>query len=392
MLTDSELRTLISDIESDRIERTVSVNNKDKFAEAICAFANDLPNHRRPGYLMIGVNNSGEVTGIEVSDELLLNLSALRSDGNIQPLPAMTVEKRSLPGGNIAVVEVQPSDLPPVRYRGRIYVRVGPRKAIATEQEERILAERRAMYARTFDARPVREATLGDMSLALFAAYRQQVVSSDIIAENHRTTEEQLASLRFYDLRAASPTAAGILLFGSNPRYFLSGAYIQFLRIKGTTLTDELLDQAEISGDLLSVLRELDGRVKAGIMTSLVPVSALREKQVPDYPEIAIRELLVNGLMHRDYESNTPVRFYWFDDRIEIHNPGGLYGEVTLETLMRRSSYRNPIVAEAMKTLGYVNRFGYGIQRAQKALTELGKPAAEFEADQQTFAVIIRRS
>ena len=95
--------------------------------------------------------------------------------------------------------------------------------------------------------------------------------------------------------------------------------------------------------------------------------------------------------MHRDYESNTPVRFYWFADRIEIQNPGGLYGEVTLDSLTRRSSYRNPIIAEAMKALGYVNRFGYGIQRAQKALRDNAQPDAIFAGDHHALDVTIMR-
>jgi ATP-dependent DNA helicase RecG len=139
-----------------------------------------------------------------------------------------------------------------------------------------------------------------------------------------------------------------------------------------------LLDQAEISGDLLGVLRELDIRIKTGITTRLMAVSPLKEKLIVDYPEWAICEILMNAVMHRDYQSNTPIRFYWFSDRIEIHNPGGLYGEVTPENYTRNNSYRNPVIAVALKSLGYVNRYGYGIQRAQKLLADNENPPAEF--------------
>jgi ATP-dependent DNA helicase RecG len=142
---------------------------------------------------------------------------------------------------------------------------------------------------------------------------------------------------------------------------------------------------------LLRVLRELDTRLKTNIHSTLQTLSTLREKLVPDYPDVAVRELLLNAIMHRDYQSNTPVRFYWFSDRIEIQSPGGLYGEVTKDTLTRRNSYRNPVVAEAMKALGYVNRFGYGIQRAQAALADNGNQPAEFEIDDKVFLVIIRK-
>ena len=95
--------------------------------------------------------------------------------------------------------------------------------------------------------------------------------------------------------------------------------------------------------------------------------------------------------MHRDYQSTTPVRFYWFSDRIEIQSPGGLYGEVTRDTLNRRNSYRNPVLAEAMKSMDYVNRYGYGIQRAEELLRANGNPAPDFQIDDKVFLVTVRR-
>ena len=391
MLTEAQLVELLSDLESDRIERTESANHTDKFCQAVCAFANDLPNHRQPGYLLIGVRDDGSLSGLSVIDPLLQELGAIRSNGNVLFPPVMTVSKFSLPGGDVAVVEVLPSDMPPVRYKGRVYIRVGPRKAIANEQEERILSERRTAAARSFDARPCAEAKLEDLALGQFDAYRREAVDSEIIAANHRDIQQQLASLRMFDLERTCPTFAGILLFGKNPRFFLPGAYIQYLKLPGTDLTDMPEDQAEISGDLSSMLRELELRVKSFVQTSMHKINALEERLLPDYPEWALRELLMNAVMHRNYESNTPVRFYVFSDHIEILNPGGLYGEATVSNFPTRNSYRNPVIAEAMKSLGFVNRFGYGVQRAQDLLKENGNLPAEFEFDEHAVLVKIYR-
>ena len=147
MLNEVQLIALLPKLESDRVERTISVSDTDKFSQAICAFANDLPNHRQPGYLLIGVMDDGNLSGLQVSDQLLQNLGAIRADGNVLPSPAINVQKFSLTGGDIAVVEVLPSDMPPVRYKGRVWIRVGPRKAVANEHEERILSERRTVAA-----------------------------------------------------------------------------------------------------------------------------------------------------------------------------------------------------------------------------------------------------
>lgn len=389
MLSQDELLKLLSDLETDSVERTTSTTNTDKFAEAICAFANDLPGHGQPGYLLIGVNDNGSLAGLTVTDQLLQNLGAIRSDGNVLPQPVLSINRFSLEGGDVAVVEVRPSDLPPVRYKGRVYIRTGPRKAIASEQEERILSERRVALARSFDAHPCRDANINDIALGQFDTYRRQAIDPETIAANHRTIEQQLSSLRLYDYEHSCPTYAGILLFGKNPRFYLPGAYIQYLNFSGTDLTDIPDDQAEISGDLHSILRELEVRVRLIIQTTMRAVGTFEEKILPDYPEWALRELLMNAVMHRNYDSNSPIRFYVFSDHIEIHSPGGLYGEATPENFPTRNSYRNPVIAEAMKSLGFVNRFGYGVQRAQALLENNGNRPAEFEFDEHTVLVKI---
>ncbi len=391
MITSEELKRLITNLESDRVELTISTNNTDKFSEAVCAFANDLPNNGKPGYLIIGVNNEGLPEGIEITDTLLTSLGGLRSNGNIQPMPQINVGKVLLDGKEVAVVEVMPSFYPPVRYNGSVWVRIGPRKAKASQQEEHVLTEKRISNAKSFDACAAYESSIEDLSISLFTAYRKEVVSADIIEANHRSTEEQMASLRFYDTLRNCATNAGLIIFGKNTRYFLSGAYIQYLKISGTHITDDLIDQAEISGDLLSVLRELDSRIRTNINSILVSNTSLTEKLIADYPERAIRELLMNAVMHRDYQSNAPIKFYWFSDRIEIHSPGNLYGVVTIENIETSSDYRNPIIAESMKALGYVNKYGYGIQQAQKSLKENGNPRAEFSCPNNVFLATIKK-
>ena len=391
MLNEEQLKALMAELESDTAERTESTNNTDKFGQAICAFANDLPNHRRPGYLLIGVKDDGSLAGTTVTDAMLINLASIRSDGHILPQPMMSVAKFSLPGGDVAVVEVHPSDLPPVRYKGRVHIRVGPRKAIANEQEERALSERRAAQAKSFDAQPCSESKIDDLALGQFDAYRREAVDAETIAANHRPLEQQLASLRLYDPDRHCATHAGMLLVCKNPRFFLPGAYVQYLELPGTSLTEVPVDQAEVAGDLQSVLKELLGRLRLLIKTAMVQVNPLQEKLIPNYPEGAIRELLMNAVMHRNYNSNSPIRFYVFADHIEIQNPGGLYGEATLANFPTRNSYRNPVIAEALKSLGFVNRNGHGVQRAQALLLENGNPPAEFEFDEHSVLVKIRK-
>jgi ATP-dependent DNA helicase RecG len=391
-MNEQELRALIANHEADHVEFTVSTTNTDKFSEAVCAFANDLPGHGEPGYLVIGVDDSGQFAGIPVTDELLRNLGALRDAGNIQPLPSLTVEKVATSDGEAAVVTVQPSPLPPVRYKGRVCIRVGPRRGFATEHEERLLIERRVSHAKTFDAQPALGSTIVDLAMALFLIeYRGQAIDPEVIKENHRAEDEQLASLRFFDLRHGCPTNAGILLFGLDVRNWLPGAYIQFLSVDGDSLAADILNDREIVGDLLTVLRELDALVDAQVSQFPVATSTLRERTVESYPRVAVRELLMNAVMHRDYASTAPLRITWLSDRVEILSPGGLYGEASPQNFPRQTSYRNPVVAEALKALGYVNRYGRGVLRAQEALAANGSPPAEFQFDAGYVLATIRK-
>lgn len=393
MISEPELRKLLSDVESDRVERTVSTDDKDKFCEAICAFANDMPGHSLPGYLIVGARDKdGAVQGVEVTDRLEQQLSNYADSGQIVPLPSLRVRKVCLPEGDLAVVEVLPSDMPPVRYRGRVWIRRGTRKAIANEQEERILTERRVHHARTFDLRPCRGCGRDELALDLFQlTYRYAAIAPEIIEENSRDMFLQMASLGFWCTAENCATNAGAVLFAHDPLNWFPGAFIQYVRYLGNALDTEPIDERRFAGDLMTILRELDSFLKTMFPSRPTPVSPLREEGRTPYPMAAIRELLMNAVMHRDYESNAPIRFYWFSDRIEIQNAGGLYGAVTPKTFPNQNDYRNPKIAEAMNTLGYVNIFGRGIARAQRSLDENGNPPAAFHIDEPTlFLATIR--
>jgi Putative DNA-binding domain/AAA domain len=125
-MDDQELAILLDDLESDRIERKASTSDGKKIRQAICAFANDLANHQKPGVLFIGVNDNGTCANLLIDDALLLNLAGIRSEGKILPFPVIQVNKRIINDFELAVVIVKPSDAPPVRYEGRTYIRVGP--------------------------------------------------------------------------------------------------------------------------------------------------------------------------------------------------------------------------------------------------------------------------
>ncbi|MEB3163562.1 MAG: ATP-binding protein [Prochlorothrix sp.] len=393
-ISDQELEGLLTALESDRVERKAALSDPEKIRQAICAFANDLPNHRQPGVIFIGVQDDGSCASLAITDSLLLQLADMRSDGKILPFPVLQVSPKTLNGCELVTVIVEPSDAPPVRLNGRTWIRVGPRRATASPEEERRLNEKRRARDLPFDLQPLPSASCSDLNLALFRlSYLPFVIPPDVLAENQRSVAQQLASVRFTTPEPEScPTVLGMLVIGADPRQFIAGHYVQFLRIEGTELGDPIRDQKEISGTLFDILQVLDEILQINISIRSDLTSAVLEVRKTDYPIEALRQFTRNAILHRSYENtHAPVRVYWFNDLIEIHSPGGLFGQVNRENFGQGvTDYRNPHLAAVMKDLGYVQRFGYGIPTAKRALAQNGNPPPEFLLDAAYTTVIIR--
>jgi ATP-dependent DNA helicase RecG len=396
--SDKELEKLIDDIESDLTERKESWtgNAAERARQAVCAFANDLPDHRKAGVLFIGVRDNGSLNNLPITDELILKLSDMKTDGQMLPPPTLYVEKRQLKGGEVAVVTVEPADAPPVRYKGAIWIRTGSRRDIATAQDERILNEKRKYRDIPFDVQPVPSSKVEALSrLSFEEEYLPNAFSSDVLAANGRTYEERLAACKMIaEPDNPVPTILGLIVLGKAPRDWLPGNYIQFLRIKGIKWSDPVGDETVIDGPLSQIVRRLDEKLDAHNEVSVDFTTSDVERRGSDYPKVALQQLTRNAIMHRNYQgTNSPGRVYWFDDRIEIHSPGGPYGAVTAQNFGRPgiTDYRNPNLAEAMKVLGFVQRFGVGIATAQAELAKNGNPPAEFQVEAATVLATVRK-
>ncbi|HEY0017523.1 MAG TPA: RNA-binding domain-containing protein [Longimicrobium sp.] len=347
--TDIELEAMLADLESDLAERKESFSGGEttEVREAVCAFANDLPNHRRAGVVFVGARDqTGEPSGLAITDDLLLRLADIKTDGNIVPPPSMTVAKRRLRGGEMAVITVAPSDSPPVRFRGRVHIRIGPRRGIASAQDERMLTEKRRGGDRPFDVHPLPSATLSDLDRVRFEHdYLPAAFAPDVLQANDRSVEQRLAVTKMIDAAdTAVPTVLGMLVLGRSTRDFLPGAYVQFLRIAGAGLADPVVDELAVDGPISELLRRVDDKLESHNRTAVNITAGPREERRSLYPVAALQQLVRNAVMHRTYEAtHAPVRVYWFDDRIEISNPGGPFGIVSVE------NFGQPGVADLSK-------------------------------------------
>jgi ATP-dependent DNA helicase RecG len=246
-----------------------------------------------------------------------------------------------------------------------------------------------------FDLLPVPSASIDDLDIILFERlYLPKAVAPDVLEQNERKPEDQLKSLRFLD-PGGIPTTLGLLVIGKEPRRFIPGAYIQYLRLDGTELTSPIRNQKEITGPLSQMIGRLDDVLEANNDVSVSITSGPVEVRRADYPIPALQQIYRNAILHRAYEGTAaPVRVYQFSDRIEIHSPGGPFGQVTKENFGQPgvTDYRNSHLTEAMKVLGYVQRFGVGIQIARQELKENGNPPPEFRVESTNILVTVWKS
>jgi ATP-dependent DNA helicase RecG len=159
-------------------------------------------------------------------------------------------------------------------------------------------------------------------------------------------------------------------------------------------MSDPIQDDATITGALGQVVRRIEEKIDAHNRSAVDITTTDRERRTMPYPRVALQQLIRNAVMHRTYENtNAPVRVYWFDDRIEIINPGGPFGSVTRENFGRPgiTDYRNPNLADAMRVMGFVQRFGIGIQIAKAELKKNGNPELEFQIEPMTVLATVRR-
>jgi ATP-dependent DNA helicase RecG len=189
------------------------------------------------------------------------------------------------------------------------------------------------------------------------------------------------------------PTGAGLLVYGIDPQSLVPGAIVEFTRYAGDSIEAPIISRKTISGRLPDQLEGTWTQLQANLVSVAASADGVRSPYVPEYPLEALKELARNLVQHRMYEgTNAPSRVTWFDDRIEMTNPGGPFGQATEGEFGEHSDYRNPTITRLLVDLGYVERLGRGIQRVRALLAANGNPGLEVETDGFTTVVVRRRT
>jgi ATP-dependent DNA helicase RecG len=375
-----DLAVLLQREEGKTLEFKRDLSSPDKVLQALIAFANTAG-----GILVIGVENrTKEVRG--VSDPLLEEerLASLIAD-RIEPRLVPNVEIVAWRSVQAVVVEIYPSSARPHWLKNLgpeqgVFVRIGStnRRADALLIQEM----RRMARNETYDESPLAHLDSEALDFRVAAELFPQRKSVD------RAALETLRALTRHERRLV-PTVGGLLLFGKEPEREFPDAWIQCGRFTGTDKS-VLADSVECHGILSRAVDAAYDFVKKHAVYP-AKISGLKRTDAPNIPLRAVRELLVNAVVHADYaQQGAPVRVSIFSDRVEIENPGVLLAGLTLEDIKHGvSKLRNRVIGRVFKELGYIEQWGSGIQRALSECRQAGLPEPAFQELAFRFRVTI---
>jgi len=349
----NDLLKLISRGENEGLELKESLRLKEEISQVVSAFSN-----ANGGSILVGISNDGKVIGVDIGRNTIEEL-ANYIKRNTDPAIFPSVKILDVKGKKIIGIEVKESAEKPVFFKNHTYKRVGKTNQQISSSEIRKLAKESGVKV-YWDERVCEDAKVEDVDWEFvknfFIPGYEKFSKKRIIG----TPEELLGALSC--IRAGNPTNAGILLFGEKPQNFFRNSYIALARYKGKIEGIERLDYKEFFGNLFHQIDECDKYIKehTAIMSRLLPHKVERE-DIPEYCWFSIRELITNAVCHRDYEDQrSKVIVKIFSDRIEFYNPGGLPKGITPENILIRQYSRNPIIANVLAKLKYIEELGEG--------------------------------
>ncbi len=336
---------------------------RDEFLKWICGFAN-----AEGGVLVIGRNDAGQPVGVKDAAKLLQDLP-----NKIRDTLGIMVEVNLLTEAGKDLIEIVVEPYPsPISYQGTYHYRSG-----STKQELKGAALDRFLLrklGRTWDGVPVPHVSVGDLSSAAIARFRHLAtrsrrLSAELLREPDAGLVEKLNLLDGTHLKRAA-----VLLFHPDPERFVTGAFVKVGYFRSES---DLLYHDEIHGDLFTQTEKTVEVLLAKYLKAAISYEGIHRIESLPMPEDALREALLNALIHRDYAVGAPIQIRVYADRLRIWNPGQLPENWTVQKLLGAHSSRpfNPDVAHTFFRAGEIEAWGRGVQRIFDACHEAGTPA-----------------
>ncbi len=335
------------------------------------------------GTIVVGVNDAGEVEGVDgldrqVNELLRVPFDFCKPTVKVDFELAACTDRKGNPN-RVLVLKVQQSQSVHATQADEVYYRVGDKSKKLTFDERMQL-----MYDkgdRFYEDTPVAGATLADLDLDFVKQYTRQIGYSKTPLHYLKENSGFVKTGKGAD----QVSAAAILLFGKAPQQYFPRARIRFIRYEGTqektgTRMNVIKDVA-FEGTVLEMTRKAIEFVSTQIKEHTYLGKAGLFVTDAQYPEFVRQEIVVNAVAHRDYSiKGTDIQIKMFDDRLAVESPGTLPGLVRLNTMRNVHFSRNPKIAAFLKDYGYVKEFGEGVDRMCAELTGLGLPEPEYEA------------
>lgn len=381
----SDLLQLIANGENSGVEFKRDDLRPEQLAKEIVALAN-----LKGGKVLLGVEDDGSISGIQRPDLERWVMDTVFGR-YVHPMILPYFEVVTLDDGNqVAVVTLTEGSAKPyaVRHNDReeVYVRVGSTSRRATrEQLARLFESGGMLHA---ELMPVSGTALNDLDRARVEDYLLHVVGDPDVPTNDGAWLQRLIGLGFMvarDDEAPVCTIAGLVLFGHRPRQKMRYAGVRWMSFDGLDLSYQAQDDTVIDGPLVALWigDHRQAPVQPGLIERLMermrPFVSVQSAQLRDglrretawrYPPEALREALINALVHRDWTRPLDVEVVNYRDRLEITSPGALQNSMTVEKMLAgQRSARNPILMEVMRDYGYVEQRGMGVRRKIVPLT-----------------------
>ena len=348
---------------------------RDEYLKELCGFAN-----AQGGRLEVGRDDNGIITGIDDAEKLLELLpNKIRSLTGILADVDLHIEN----GRHYISIIVKPYPAP-VTYRGRYYYRSG-----STTQELNGSALDEFMLrkqGKTWDGVPVPFVTVEDLERDAFRVFRKKALESTRLSKEDLEIDDVALLQNLSLLEGNYLKRAAVLLFHNNPERWVPGAFVKIGYFNNGA---DILYQDEIHGPLISMPDKVIDTLHMKYFKGYISYRGIQRIETYPVARSALREAILNSIVHKDYSSGVPIQIKIFLDKVVIYNTGGLPEGWTIEKLMsvHGSNQRNPIIAGGFFRSGMIETWGRGIEKIISACCEENKPEPIFDASASEMMV-----
>lgn len=350
---------------------------RDEYIKWICGFAN-----AQGGTLFIGKNDRGIVTGIPATSKLMEEIP-----NKVRDILGIIIDVNLIKENDKEILEIVVEPYPyPVSYKGQYHYRSGSTKQVLKGPAlDKFLLKKQG---KRWDGVPVPNVTVKDLENDAFKLFRAKAVKSgrvskEVISENNEMLVENLRLKDDNYLKRAA-----VLLFHPDPEAFFTGAYIKIGFFHSEA---DLIYQDEIHGNLFEQSEKAMDLLLTKYLKAYISYEGITRVERFLFPREALREALLNAIVHKDYGSGVPIQIKVYENKIIFWNEGELPEKWTIERLKQKhpSNPYNPDIANAFFRAGLIESWGRGIEKIETECRNHGIPVPEYEYLPSSFMLEI---